>query len=325
MTTKTKSASLGAGEAASNTNVGSKFTTEKTALSGKPHKRARSTSAQVLARLEAAKRILKAIQPCSVRAVCYQLFNTKLIPDMSKNSTNAISRQLARAREDGIIPWEWIVDETRAAERPSRWQDPGSIVDAAVRGYRRDNWQDQQVRVEVWAEKGTVRGTLAPVLDELGVTLRVMHGFSSATVVNNIADESVNSDVPLIALYVGDYDPSGMAMSERDLPKRLDKYGADVDLRRIGLLREDIAGIPQFDASTKACDPNHGWFVARYGDRCAELDAMRPPDLRERVREAIVAEMDMDAWDRALEVEAVEVESMREFHQAWLGRLRNEC
>lgn len=320
MTTKTKAAGLGAGEAASNTNVGSKFTTEKTALSGKPHKRARSTSAQLLALLEAVMRILKAIHPCSVRAVCYQLFNAKLIPDMSKNSTNSISRLLARARENGMIPWAWIVDETRAAERPGRWKDPASIVNAAVRGYRRNNWQDQEVLVEVWAEKGTVRGTLAPVLDELGVTLRVMHGFSSATVVNDIADESIKSDVPLIALYIGDYDPSGMAMSELDLPKRLDKYGADVDLRRIGLLREDIEGIPQFDASTKVGDPNHGWFVERYGKRCAELDAMRPPDLRERVRAAIMAEMDMDAWARALEIEAVEVESMKEFHQAWLRR-----
>lgn len=294
--------------------------TTKTALSGQPHKRSRSTPDQVMARLEAAKRILKTIQPCSVRAVCYQLFNAKLIPDMSKNSTNAISRQLARAREDGVIPWAWIVDETRAAERPSRWSEPDSIIKAAVNGYRRDNWQDQPVRVEVWAEKGTVRGTLAPVLDELGVTLRVMHGFSSATVVNDIADESVSDDKPLIALYCGDFDPSGMAMSERDLPKRLDKYGADVDLRRICLLPPDIDGIPQFDASTKTGDPNHKWFTGHYGNRCAELDAMRPPDLRERVRAAILAEMDTGAWSRALEVEEAEVASMGEFLQAWNER-----
>ena len=252
-----------------------------------------------------------------MRAVCYQLFNAKLIPDMSKNSTNSISRQLARAREDGVIPWEWIVDETRAAERPSRWSEPDSIIRAAVKGYRRDNWQEQEVRVEVWAEKGTVRGTLAPVLAELGVTLRVMHGFSSATVVNDIADESTSCDKPLIAFYCGDFDPSGMAMSERDLPKRLNKYGADVDLRRVCLLAKDIHGLSQFSADTKTGDPNHGWFVERYGNRCAELDAMRPPDLRERVREAILAEMDMDAWDRALEVEAAEVESMQTFHHAW--------
>lgn len=325
MNTKTKAASPGRGVAAQHKTLSpqsndARTKTQARVLSGRPHKTKRSTAAQVLERLEAAKRILEAIQPCSVRAVCYQLFNAKLITDMSKNATNAISRQLARAREEGIIPWSWIVDETRAAERPSRWQDPSSIVDAAVRGYRRDNWQDQPVRVEVWAEKGTVRGTLAPVLDELGVVLRVMHGFSSATVVNDIAQESVNGDVPMIALYIGDFDPSGMSMSERDLPSRLYRYGADVDLRRICLMREDIDEIPQFDASTKVGDPNHGWFVERYGDRCAELDAMRPPDLRERVRAAIVAEMDTASWNRALEVEAVEIESMREFHAAWLGR-----
>lgn len=267
--------------------------------------------------LEEEKRILEKIQPCSVRAECYQLFIAKLIPDMSKNSTNSVSRQLARAREDGVIPWSWIVDETRAAERPGRWSEPDSIIDAAVRGYRRDNWQDQPYRVEVWSEKGTVRGTLAPVLDELGVTLRVMHGYTSATVVNDIADESTSCDKPLIAFYCGDFDPSGMAMSERDLPKRLGKYGADVDLRRICLLPSDIEGLPQFDASTKTGDPNYAWFTGRYGNRCAELDAMRPTDLRDRVREAILAEMDMDAWDRALEVEAAEVESMQTFHHAW--------
>jgi hypothetical protein len=36
-------------------------------------------------------------------------------------------------------------------------------------------------RVEVWSEKGTVRGVLDPVLKEYGVGFRVMHGFGSAT------------------------------------------------------------------------------------------------------------------------------------------------
>ena len=37
------------------------------------------------------------------------------------------------------------------------------------------------MRVEVWSEKGTIRGVLKPVLDEYGVGFRVMHGFGSAT------------------------------------------------------------------------------------------------------------------------------------------------
>jgi hypothetical protein len=136
--------------------------------------------------LSAIRRILEKIQPASVRAVCYQLFVAGLILNMGKSSTNSVSRLLARAREDGAIPWEWIVDESREAEVARRWSDPNALIKAAVKQYRRNYWQDQSYRVEVWSEKGTVRGTLGPVLDEYGVTFRVMHGYASATVINEI-------------------------------------------------------------------------------------------------------------------------------------------
>ena len=35
--------------------------------------------------------------------------------------------------------------------------------------------------MEVWSEKGTIRGVLKPVLDHYAVGFRVMHGFTSAT------------------------------------------------------------------------------------------------------------------------------------------------
>ena len=58
-----------------------------------------------------------------------------------------------------------------------------------------------------------------------------MHGFSGATTVYDVAQDSDGRD--LVALYVGDFDPSGLFMSEEDLPTRLDKYGGShVELRR---------------------------------------------------------------------------------------------
>jgi hypothetical protein len=110
----------------------------------------------------------------------------------------------------GIIPWGWIVDEARECERIPSWNDPSAFAQAAIRSYRRDAWSQQPVRCEVWSEKGTVRGVLAPVLDEYGVGFRVMHGFSSATVIHDISGWVDHRN--LIALYVGDYDPSGMWM-----------------------------------------------------------------------------------------------------------------
>jgi len=111
--------------------------------------------------IDAAHTILAEIQPATVRAVCYRLFSAGLIPDMGKNSTQKVSRLLVAAREEGIIDWEWIVDETRAPERVASWDNPDSIIRAAVSQYRKDYWADQPHRVEVWSEKGTVRGTLA--------------------------------------------------------------------------------------------------------------------------------------------------------------------
>jgi len=59
--------------------------------------------------------------------------------------------------------------------------------------------------------------------------------------------------------------------------------------------------------------------VQRYGTQCWELDAMSPNDLRARVREAIVAELDQAAWDRYVAVEAVERASIVASIRAWNG------
>lgn len=272
--------------------------------------------------IEACRKILTEIQPASVRAVCYRLFTMGLIQHMGKNETNKVSRQLVYAREQGIVPWEWIVDETREAERISTWDDPDQIIRAAVKGYRRDYWQDQPVRVEVWSEKGTVRGTLAPVLNEYGVTFRVMHGFASATAVNDIAELSNETDKPLFALYVGDHDPSGMCMSEVDLPGRLKRYGGEVHLRRIALLTSDTPDLPSFDVETKRSDGRAEWYRTHYGRKCWELDAMPPPLLRQRVEAVIREYIDLERWERAIAIERVETASMGEFFEAWHSNLR---
>ena len=114
---------------------------------------------------------------------------------------------------------EWIVDETRSLERVATWDDVEQYARIVAHSYRRDFWQQQPRRVEVWSEKDTVRGVLAPVLDEYAVGFRVLHGFSGATTIHEVAGDDDRR--PLVALYVGDFDPSGMFMSEMDLPARI--------------------------------------------------------------------------------------------------------
>jgi hypothetical protein len=290
-------------------------------------RRGRGKSKASIRLIDACHEILSEIQPASVRAVCYRLFTMDLIPSMSKGSTNRVSTQLVYARENDIIPWEWIVDETREAERVQAWADPEEIISATVHGYRRDYWQDQPESLEVWSEKGTIRGTLAPVLDQYGVTFRVMHGYGSATAIQSIAKESSESPKLLTAFYVGDFDPSGLHMSEVDLPTRLERYGGCVHLQRIALTAADVNddSLPHFSASTKTGDPRHHWFTSRYGPLCWELDAMSPVDLRKRVERAIVGLLDLDAWNHAKDVEASQVDSMRQFHAQWRASISGQA
>jgi hypothetical protein len=283
-------------------------------------RRGRGKSPRSLALIGAAFTILKEIQPATIRAVCYRLFTLGVITAMTKGETNRVSAQLTWAREQGLIPWGWIVDETRAPERVNAFTDPQDYVEAVKRSYRKDRWIDQPEWIEVWSEKGTIRGTLAPILHAYGVTFRVMHGYGSATAVYQAAQDSQRGEKPLTVFYVGDHDPSGLHMSEVDLPRRLKEYGGVVDLIRLALTEQDTrSGLPWFATETKRHDPRFRWYLERHGSRCWELDALSPVVLRERVEQAILDRLDLAAWKRAEVVEHAERESLTSILATWPG------
>ena len=291
------------------------------AMANAATRRGKSASTQ---RLEIA--ILEIVEeraPITVRGVAYALFSLGLIDNMATKNTAKVSRVMTAMREEDELDWTEIVDGSRAIDRVSTWSNPSAIIDAAVRGYRRDYWQDQDSLIEVWSEKSTVAGVLAPVLNEFGVTFRVMKGFGSFTSVRQAAQDSLDvpADKDAVALYIGDYDPSGMFMSEIDLPDRLERYGSAWEFERIAVLESDTDDLPSFDAATKSGDMRYRWFVENYGYQCWELDAINPTDLRNRVREQIETRLNLPAWDHAKLVEAVEVKSMSQFHKAWTERL----
>lgn len=288
--------------------------------------RGRGQAKATIELMDAAYAILAEINPATVRATCYKLFVRGLIPNMSKGSTDKVSKVLVHMRENGTLPWDWVVDETRKPERIAQWSSPTEIIASAVNQYRKDYWADQPERVEVWTEKGTLRGTLAPVLDEYGITLRVMGGYGSATTVYNAAQDSVASDKPLVVLYAGDWDPSGLHMSAVDLPDRITRYGGELNLRRVALTADDVAGdLPSFDAATKSGDPRHRWFSEHYGSRCWEVDALSPVVLRERVGAEITALLDMDLWNHAIKIEEVERGSMSDFLATWKDTISGQA
>jgi hypothetical protein len=287
-----------------------------------PRRRGHGKAQKSLDLIEAAHRILSEIQPASVRAVDYKLFNEKVIASMARRETNRVGTQLTWAREHRQIPWEWIVDGTRTIERPATWNDPGSLLRACANQYRQDYWKQQQTHLILCSEKSTVAGTVQPVTDQYGIGWLSLHGYSSATSAHDLAALSKYSSRDVVLLYIGDWDCSGLHMSEVDLPGRVERYGGLVEIRRIALSADDVAALghgPSFSADDKRKDPRYGWYVERYGRRCWELDALDPNSLRDRVETAIRQYIDWEAWERCVKVEEAERASLLEVVGAWKG------
>ena len=249
-------------------------------------RRGRGKSQRSLDLIDAAKTILEAIRPATIRAICYQLFVMKLLMGMVKSETHRASSQLTWAREHGIIPWAWIVDDTRKVERVNAFENPDDYVQVVKHAYRRDRWTDQPKRVEVWSERGTIAGTLRRFSDAYGVGFRVMHGFGSTTQLHDIAVESRASKKRLTALYVGDWDlrpahvrggPAGTAGGIRRRRRR--------DADRLGRGRyAHLAIVPGVDEGTDQDVEGRSalpWFADHYGPSCWELDALSPAILRD--------------------------------------------
>jgi hypothetical protein len=307
--------------------------------------RGRGRAAATVAIIARLVEIAKAIQPCSVRALAYQLFNRKLIASMGKLDTQKVSRWATIAREAGELPWHWIVDPTREEQSVPTWDDPVAYGRAVQKSYRRNKWEAQPTHVSVWSEKGTVEGTLRPVLDQYEVPFQVLHGWSGATPVWDAAQANLKRRQDTLILYVGDYDPSGMGMSELDLPQRLARYTtvrpgdrelsreavdgilmeARLRIRRIALTAADTVALGEptrFPATDKRKDSRYDWFARTYGAWCWELDALSPNTLRERVERSILAVLDMPTWERYVRAEKVERDAIADTCRSWTSILR---
>ena len=80
-------------------------------------KKGRGMAERSLDLIRVMRDIIEPLQPITGRGVGYQLFVRKLTESMARGEMAKVYRLLLIARERGIIPWEWIVDETRELER----------------------------------------------------------------------------------------------------------------------------------------------------------------------------------------------------------------
>jgi hypothetical protein len=268
--------------------------------------------------IKAAQDILAEQSPMTIRQLFYRLVSIEAIKN-TRNDYQRVSSVMTKARNDGRVSFDDIVDRSRPEYCPSVWRDAWSYGRTVSRSYRKDYWDMQPERCEVWVEKDAVIGSIEDTTDSFGVTIRVGRGFLSTTKAHDVAQVIESSTKPMTVFYLGDHDPSGCCI-EPDLHRRIAKYGAKFKITRLAIHAKDIRAFNLPPLRVKTSDSRASSFVRQYGRDCVELDALPPVELRRRITEAIEALIDRESWDRAVQVEQVELESIRELAARWPGQ-----
>jgi hypothetical protein len=181
--------------------------------------------------------------------------------------------------------------------------------------YRRDNWQTQPHYCEVWSEKATVLGSLRPLANEFGVTLRNCKGHASTGMESRIGEDFELIRKPITVFFMSDHDPSGRDI-ERDIYERAQQAsGKQFEMIRLAIHPEDIKAFNLPPQRIKATDSRARGFKQQFGAEAAtvELDALPVEELRRRVGTAIEVLIDFELWNRQVAVQQVEMNCIAEF------------
>lgn len=241
----------------------------------------------------------------TLRQLYYQLVTRNVIPNVERSYRN-LGSLVTDARLAGLMDWAAIEDRVRVPREPPEWESIQDLVSAAVRAFRLPRWEGQDYYVELWVEKDALAGVLEPLAREHHVTLMVNRGYSSASAMYEAARRFIREGdgKTCVLFYLGDHDPSGEDMV-RDVQDRLTLFGADVEVKKIGLTMKQVEEYDPPPNPAKMTDSRAAAYVEKHGSSSWEVDALPPNVLAELVRDAIDGVLDRDMMDEVIEKEEI--------------------
>ena len=266
----------------------------------------RPLGATALAIREGVDELTQRFKRMTVRQVFYQL-ETLGVVDKTEGGYRQVQAQVLKMRRESLLSWDFITDGTRWQRKPRSYSDAGDYILQVSRSYRRDLWQAQDVRIEVWLEKDALADVIFDVTAAWDVSLMVSRGQSSATFLHNAAmaardawEEGVETHI--YTLY--DFDAGG-ERAHNTIADDVPTHAPDVPIyvERLAVTPEQVDDWDLPTRPAKRSDPQ----AATWGDRPAvELDAIDPDRLTALVEAAITEHIDEHAWLVEQRVEAEE-------------------
>jgi hypothetical protein len=250
-------------------------------------------------------------QPMTLRSVFYRVVSAGLKPSTDKVHYVAVQRVLKSLRRKGLLPYRWIVDSIRSTVKPSSWSGLADYVETIQDVYRKDFWRDIPDYVHVIAEKDAIAGVLQPITNKYDVALSPLRGFVSDSFVYSIAETWNQIDKPIHAVYLGDFDPSGMNIEQACKQRLRELCSKDFEWVRLGVNGDHIERFNLLPLEPKMKDTRYRRFVRTHGSKCAEIDALPTNALRGMLDDFINQYIPQDEWERLKEIEAIERESFK--------------
>ncbi len=219
-----------------------------------------------------------------------------------------LTEALTVLRKVGLVPWEWIVDETRTLHE---WEYASSVaeyVKDALRYASINPWDGEPplLLVESRSLGGVLRHTVMPYLVPIAATNGQVGGFLHTDVVPLLARGERN------VIYLGDLDLQGEQIEENTRWVLETELACDLEWERIAITMAQVEehGLPPLLKSDNRYRPARtfeAWECEALGQReiidlvTAALDRLLPTSLasvqeRERDERARLEEF-LDGWE----------------------------
>jgi hypothetical protein len=117
-----------------------------------------------------------------------------------------------------------------------------------------------------------------------------------------LIDHAGNIGQQIVLLHFGDHDPSGIDMT-RDITDRLELFGVPLDVRRLALNMDQVRQYKPPPNPAKETDSRFAGYIADYGSKSWELDALEPKILAGLVRAEVKSLLKPKAWAKAVAAE----------------------
>jgi hypothetical protein len=260
----------------------------------------------------------------TIRGLHYQLVSIGMTNDI-RHYKRVVSAMI-EARWAGLIDFDAFSDNDRAMIGRTDYEDVNldseiekgkKQVEAWMKAYFKNRWQNQPYYPEVLIEKKALQGVFQGVCNNNSVALGACKGYPSLTFLNEATGRLKEAEdvgkIPII-IYFGDYDPSGEDIP-RSIKENIIRLGCEsIEVRRIALMHEQVVDWKLPPAPVKVGDSRSANWN---GLGQVELDAVKPEKLQKLCQDAIDAIFDRKLYNDLKELEETEREGyqfeLREF------------